>query len=464
LTYLIAFAAPLANATHLDPAIWVGVLFVVNLIFLRRDLNATVASALIIGAVNVLLIFVISIIAFTSMDAANLSFMRVPFFGSDPADIAALGLAFGVVIMAYFGHTSVGLVAKLVLEREPTGKALMRGSMAATATVIVLYCFALVAIQGAVSAPELAGQSGTALEPLARIVGPSITFFGSIYVVLAVGLVSIYTSLGMANQIREWLPGRIKGSTLSLVTMVPTVVVFAIVELLLVLDRASFTEPLALIGTLAVPLLGGIFPMLLLAASRRRGDRVPAAWVRALRGPVSMTLVGLAFLAGLLVQGLVIWQRPLERIAAALVSVLMIALTWMAVRRGSFRPQAIIEIRRESSGRGGFAVLVDGRPQIADVTIAEDGHERTVKEAAGEFDRFTRLRAIAFELPPSMARELRVWVHGETSEGELEPIHSVVEVSDEDGARQVDAPSGRAVVPIDGGPARLRILLSEAMG
>jgi amino acid permease len=461
LTYLIAFAAPLASASHLDPAIWVGVLFIVNLFFLRRDLNATVASALVIGAVNVLLILIISLIAFTNMDTANLSFMRVPFFGSNPADIATIGLAFGVVIMAYFGHTSVGLVAKLVLEREPSGKALLRGSMAATATVIALYCFALVAIQGAVSAPELAGQDGTALEPLARIVGPSITFFGGIYVVLAVGLVSVYTSLGMANQVREWVPDRIKGSIVSLLTMVPTVVVFAIVELLLVLKRASFTGPLALIGTLSVPLLGGIFPMLLLAASRHRGDRVPAAWVRVLRGPISMTLVALAFFIGLLVQGLIIWQRPLERIAATLVSAVIVGLTWMAVRRGSFKPQAIIEIQREPSGRGGFSVIVDGRPQVADVTIAENGNERTVKEAAGEIDRFNQLRSIAFEVPPSMARELRVWVHGETSEGELEPIHSVVEVSDEDGARQVDAPSGRAVVAIDGGPARLRILLSE---
>jgi amino acid permease len=459
LSLLIAFAAPLANATHLDPAIWVGVLFVVNLIFLRRDLNATVASALVLGTVNVLLILIISLIAYTRMDATNLSFMRVPFFGSHPADIATLGLAFGVVIMAYFGHTSVGLVAKLVLEREPSGKALLRGSLAATATVIVLYCFALVAIQGAVPAPELAGQDGTALEPLARIVGPSITFFGAIYVVLAVGLVSIYTSLGMANQVREWLPGRIKGSTVSLLTMVPTVVVFAIVELLLLLDRASFTQPLSLIGTLSVPLLGGIFPMLLLAASRRRGDRVPAAWVRALRGPVSMTVVALAFFAGLLVQGLIIWQRPVERVAAVLVGAVIIGLTWMAVKRGSFRPQAVIEIRREPSGRGKFAVLVDGRAQVVEVTIAENGTERSLKESAGEIDRFTQLRTIAFVLPPSEARQLRVWVHGETSEGELEAIHSAVEILDEDGERQIDAPSGRAILEINGGPARLRILL-----
>jgi amino acid permease len=463
MTYLIAFAAPLATATHLDPAIWAGALFVVNLIFLRRDLNATVASALTIGAVNILLILLISFFAFTHVDTTNLSFMRLPFVGSDPVNISALGLAFGVVIMAYFGHTSVGLVAKLILEREPSGRALLRGSMAATATVIVLYCFALIAIQGAVSAPELADQDGTALEPLAQNVGPAITFLGAIYVVLAVGLASIYTSLGMANQVREWLAGRTKSPTVSLLALGPAIVVFAVVELLLFLDRATFTQPLSLIGTLAVPLLGGIFPMLLLAASRRRGDRIPAAWVRVLRGPISMSLVALAFFVGLLVQGFVIWQRPLERVAAGLVSALIVGLASIAMRRGSFEPQAVVEIRREPSGRGAFAVLVDGRPQAVDVWIAQDGQERSMIGAEGEIDRFSQLRTVMVELPRGAAHELRVWVHGVTPEGDSEAIASTVEITDRDGERQIDAPSGSAVIPFDGGPSRLRIQLAGAI-
>jgi amino acid permease len=464
LTYLIAFAAPLADAFQIDPAVWVGVLFLVNLIFLRRDLNATVASALVVGAINVLLIAIISVIAFTHVDASNLSFARIPLIGSDPAPIATIGLVFGVVIMAFFGHTSVGLVAKQVLEREPSGKALMRGSMAAMATVIVLYCCALVAIQGAVSAPELAGNAGTALEPLAQKVGASITFFGAIYVVLAVGLASIYTSLGMANQVREWLPGRIKEGSISLLSILPAVVVFIVVQLLLIWDQASFTDPLALIGTLAVPLLGGIFPMLLLAASRRRGDRLPATWVRVLRGPLSMAVLALVFFVGLLVQGFVIWQRPLERVAAGLVAALIVGVTWLAARRGSFRPRAVIEVRRESSGRGEFAVLVDGRPQAADVRIVENGSERLMNESVGQIELFAHLSTIAFELSSS-ARELRVWVHGVTAEGDSEAIPSTIELaSDTDRGRRIDPRSEGAVIPLDGGPVEVRVLLKESTG
>jgi hypothetical protein len=330
--------------------------------------------------------------------------------------------------------------------------------MAAMGTIIVLYCFALVAIQGAVPTSELSGHTGTALEPLAEAAGPAVTVLGGVYVLLAVGLASIYVSLGMANQIKEWLPSRMDRPAASLLALAPTVVVFLVAEGLLLANRASFTDPLALIGTLAVPLLAGIFPMLLLAASRRRGDRVPASWVRFLRGPVGMATIALPFFVGLLVQGFVIWQEPLERVAAALVAVLIVGLTWAAMRRGAFDLQAVIELRREPSGRGEFAVLVDGQPTSVDARVVEGGGERSMKGPGGDIDLFTKLRMLSVELPPTAARELRIWVHGVTAEGDSEAISSSIEVtSDSDGERRVEAPLGSALVALDGSYSQVRI-------
>ncbi len=56
----------------------------------------------------------------------------------------------------------------------------------------------------------------------------------------------------------------------------PLVIIFVIVAVLLQADGISFTEPLNIVGTLTLPLLGGVFPMLLLVAARRRGERLPA--------------------------------------------------------------------------------------------------------------------------------------------------------------------------------------------
>ena len=56
-------------------------------------------------------------------------------------------------------------------------------------------------------------------------------------------------------------------------------VIFLVVEVLLSRGSISFTGPLNLVGTLTLPLLAGVFPMLLLVAARRRGDRLPGRMI-----------------------------------------------------------------------------------------------------------------------------------------------------------------------------------------
>ena len=169
---LIGFGTTLGSATGLSPALFVAVLMAVILAVVRRDeIPATVASALIIGAVNVTLILVITALALGHLDVANLA---VP-AGLGMGDLSAVGgLIFGVVLAAYFGHTSAGSAAKVVLRRDPSGRSMMHGSILAMVTLTVLYCLVVVAIGGAVPADQLVGFEGTALTPLAAVVGPSV--------------------------------------------------------------------------------------------------------------------------------------------------------------------------------------------------------------------------------------------------------------------------------------------------
>jgi amino acid permease len=475
LAYLLAFGSAVGAATGTSALIWVGVLFLVNLFFLRRrDLDSTVATAIVIGAVNVGLIFAIAALAMTHMRADNVLAIHLPFVGSNPAGAAVLGLVFGVVLMAYFGHTSVGNVARVVLERDPSGTALLRGTVAATASVIVLYSLAVVAINGAVDRSALLGFGGTAIEPLADEVGSSVSVLGAIYVTLALGLGSIYISLGMFNQVREWLPtadggsasrrafarfasGSVGGFWLG---VLPSFLTFALVEWLVSTDRASFAEPLSLIGTLTLPVLGGIFPMLLLAASRRRGDYVPESVVRALGGRASIPVVALIFFAAVLVQGFVIWQRPVERLLSGVAAGLMLLVGAVAARRGAFRPRSVIEIRREPSGSGVLTVTVEGRPADAVIRVAEDGTEREIRGPGGPIDSFDAVRWASFELPRSDARQLKVWVHGVTADGDSEPIDALVRLEPDTDADDRPTRSGDGAVVLELADPAARVLVT----
>jgi amino acid permease/DNA-binding Lrp family transcriptional regulator len=211
LAFYVGLAATLGHATPIPPALWMVVLFALQLFFLSRSsLSPTIVSAIATGAVNVALIVALGVLGLAHASAANLLHMNLPFLGGRPFDASLLRLIFGVVLIAYFGHFSAVNCAQVVLRRDPGGRALVWGSAAGMATVVVLYAGWVVAVNGAVDRAVLVGQSGTAIGPLAERVGPVAHVIGSVFVVLAMGMASIHLSLALFNLVRDRLP-RLRG-------------------------------------------------------------------------------------------------------------------------------------------------------------------------------------------------------------------------------------------------------------
>ena len=104
LAYALGFASLLADATGIAPAVWVALLFAVNIAVLwRGTLDATVATALVIGAVNVVLILAICAIGLSHFELDQLLATDHAAPGGD-----LLALAFGVILLAYFGFKQEG--------------------------------------------------------------------------------------------------------------------------------------------------------------------------------------------------------------------------------------------------------------------------------------------------------------------------------------------------------------------
>jgi amino acid permease len=482
LAYYVGFASTLAVATGLPAEGWAALLFVVAVALLRRKtLDATVAAALAVSAVSIGLILLLSVLALTHLEGANLRHSQIPFLDGEPFDASILELIFGVVLGAYFGHTSAANSAAVVLQRDPTARSYIRGSVAALATAMGLYCVWVVAVNGAVAPAALAGASGTALEPLAAEVGPGVDVLGSIFAVLAMGMASIHVSLGLSNQTREWLPpswgsaGRARpkfglpafvGDGRFWLGMLPVVANFVLVEALLLADRASFAGPLALIGTLAAPVLAGVFPMLMVVASRRKGDcEVGSVW-RLVGHPVVVASTYGFFLAALLLHGLVIWDEPVRRAAALLTAAAAVAVTAVAVRRGAFWPRTVIEVRIEPAPTAPAVVnvVVTGRRVPADVRLTYHEPGSSGWTPPGREGKSSALRSVHVELPPSPVRELKVWAHRLVPEGVSEPLPAQVDVSCGATVQRRDLwrTGGQAVVPLDGAACPVDVQMTFA--
>src|SRR5262249_39293752 len=149
--------------------------------------------------------------------------------------------------------------ARVILPRDPDGRALISGTIAATAFVTVFMCLWAVAVNSALPAPWLTSEKGTALVPLAARVGPCVSAPGSVLACLMLGRSALGSSETLFYLIRErlsapttrpggrcsrhgqlpaWVSQKVRFGPCAL----PTVLAFAVVEVLLRIGVRSVTE------------------------------------------------------------------------------------------------------------------------------------------------------------------------------------------------------------------------------
>jgi len=436
IAYYIGISVSFADITRISPLLGPALLFLLAVYFLRREsLNATVASALLIGMINILILLILSLLSFPHIQSANLQYASSLFEEGKLFDPKILELIFGVILFAYFGHTSAGNAAKVVLRRDPGGSSLIWGNIMAMATAIALYSLWVIAVNGAIPSIELINETGTAISPLAIKIGGVVPILGIIYIILAMGIGSVHMSYGLYYQVREALPSNAKKTTQFMVSMTPILLLFIAVEWMLFTGRESFSWLLGILGVILLPLLGGIFPMLMLAASRRQGDYIPKFSFSFLGNPLVLTIIYLIYLGSVFVYGIFIWSDPTQRFITIGVGLVVLVVTYLIIRRGAFDSRVVIELKVETSDTGERAILkiVDaGRPLAGTFRFLYANEEKSANGVEIEIPAYRQLRNIFIEFPPVSSKEMKVWLHRITPEGNSEPISATLCVKDRD--------------------------------
>jgi hypothetical protein len=273
----------------------------------------------------------------------------------------------------------------------------------------------------------------------------------------------------LGTLVRERLPAqRAPGQIWQLLLAAsPVAAAFVVAEWLLASGVGSFTGVLSVCGVLSVTLIAGAFPMLLLVASRRKGEVALCRVARFLGHPLVAGGIYLVFLAIIFIHGLVIWRSPVERAAALLVGLLMIAGTAAMARAGAFARRVVVELREDAAdgGRGAFAITAAGRPAPTVTELRYAADQRCCESAGGEIPEFGALRGARIRLPAAAARELKVWVHRTTAEGDSQGLPARLELDGSSETRRYDlGQSGQALLPLTGTERWLGIALQEPRG
>jgi hypothetical protein len=680
----LGIALTLAASTGVRAEIWVAVVAVAELSYLsRRSQNVTITTMLTLLGVNLGLVGLITGLALARLELASL-------VAGPAVESGALKLALGVIAMLYIGHVYVVQCAKIVLPRDPSARALIRGSIAGTLTLVALFAGWIVAVNGVVPAARLAREAGTALPALAEHTGPSVLMLGAVLVTSLLGMSCLRTTTVMFNLVQERLPTRLQitvslprrrgdlvfatrgtigdrvhlgvrylgldggvpqlridvqsgahirrtdvtlGGTWDAATLLtavpvsrrvgtaslvletldahpdvlhvrvtttmtltaggawspgdghlldvagldsplretaawllrrgdgtasdlagargesegaartaldtlvrlgyaervagaqpayrarlgsrrprampsdrwgtpagtrgtapapsqrapsalrlaawrvvssergrllasssPVLLVFLIAEAMLLTASGSFAGVLGFGGVIANSMTAGIFPVLLLVSSRRKGECVPGVVYTWLGHPFVTVGVYALALAMLFAHGAAIYREPSIRATALLAGLAVLAVTARAFHRGAFTRRTVVELR--ANARDGSAVLnlmSGGQPLAAEIVVARpEGDERHHAPSAA-IAKLAGVSHVTVTLPRSTARDVKVWTHRVTPERVTEGLPATVEVEDGRSTRRVGLTlsEGQAILPIDGAASTVRIVLAS---
>jgi hypothetical protein len=234
---------------------------------------------------------------------------------------------------------------------------------------------------------------------------------------------------------------------------------FLIAEALLVTNAASFTTLLSFRGVVFTSVLAGVFPVLLLVASRRKGEHVPQTVVRQWGNPLFLSAVYVASLALVLAHGLVIWPDPLRRAGALAAGLLTLAMTVVMLWQGAFKRRLVVELRQdtETQDSASFAIMSAGRPVVSGVQLEYASGERRLETAAGDVAALSSLRRLSITPATNAgqawpAGELKVRVHRVTADGDSEPLPALLNVEHVAATDRFDLSltAGQVTVPLSG--------------
>ncbi|MCC5632949.1 hypothetical protein LC613_36045 [Nostoc sphaeroides CHAB 2801] len=236
-----------------------------------------------------------------------------------------------------------------------------------------------------------------------------------------------------------------------LLSISPLLLVFLLTEWLFLAGTQSFTSVLAFAGVLGNSLVGGIFPVLLLVSSRRKGELVPGVVFKILNHPLFSVGVYSLFLAILLVHGLFIWENSVARISALSIAALSLGATLVMNYFGAFTSRVVVELREQhQGGRSVFTITAGGQPKIADVLLGYAEGEQHHQAATVEIPSLSSLKYATFRLPTKRKQELRVWAHRSNSQIDSKSLPAFVEVQSGNKNMQFDLmlSSGRVLLPL----------------
>jgi hypothetical protein len=244
------------------------------------------------------------------------------------------------------------------------------------------------------------------------------------------------------------------------------VVLAALAAVILVeLHAPVFERLMEFCGLMTVIISAGIIPTLLVAACRSKGLHDPTGGRWLLYSHQLPIILYPFFLLLLTLHGFVFLRAPLERATALAVAAVIVFATVSLLRQRTFSGRLSIELREDLRANmpAVFRITANGKRLAAHIGMHYSDNDQQHHAATGEIASFSTLRSIEFQLPAIAARELRIWSHRVTPDGDSESLPARLHVRSGDSSHEYDLGlhGGEIVMPYTGKPVKIQIVLED---
>ena len=209
LSIFVGFALLLELTIPIPAVAWIAILGVIGVVTpLKRPRSTSFGGLMTIGILSTALVAALCVLVL--IEAAVGGELRAPPL-EPPGDIGvdlALGVIIGVLLAAYADPVYTVQVGRLVLPNDPDGSGYVRGSVMGMALFVVLTAIFSFVLLLVVPAGELAGQAGSALDPLADAYGAEVLVVATLIGITLFGLRLYGNAIALFDFVDERLPGR----------------------------------------------------------------------------------------------------------------------------------------------------------------------------------------------------------------------------------------------------------------
>lgn len=314
---LLGFVDVMAGLTQTPQIPWLlGLGALVIALNRRRSLGFS--AMLLLGILTFALLLGISLGLIPRLTPIETRGFWLPLASANPSSLPEWSSLLAISFYTYFGTSLLAPTASFVLPRDPSGRSLIRGSIAGSLGMVVVVMVWLSLVSRALPRESLQTMKGTVLVALGNTGGPLVPLLCAALAVTLSGFAAIRAGGVLGNQLRDLPLSRTSWGRL-LMPAVPTLAGLLLILVWMHTGATNLTAALSVGGGMGIPVGCWIVPAMILRQARRlRPGPVPGSWPIAGHPLVTTALLTIGLLV-LLMFGVLIWSWwPIKIFSVAL--------------------------------------------------------------------------------------------------------------------------------------------------